>query len=263
MTFSEGDVALLQDRQGRGMLVNLAPGRQFHTHRGSIRAEDLIGRTEGTAVRTSMGDRVLAFRPRLMDYTLEMARSTGLVYPKDAAFLLMWADIFPGARVVEAGIGSGALTLSLLRAIGPAGMLVSYELRADFIARAIANLERFLGVPPTLLVRERDIYEGILETDIDRVVLDLPEPWRVIHSAAAALRPGGIFCSYNPSIVQVQRTAEALREHGGFAALESIEVLYRPWVLRGDAVRPEQQMIGHTGFLTFARRLASETTALE
>jgi tRNA (adenine57-N1/adenine58-N1)-methyltransferase len=210
-----------------------------------------------------MGDRVLAFKPRLMDFTLEMARTTGLVYPKDAAFLLMWADIFPGARVIEAGIGSGALTLSLLRAIGPTGSLVSYELRPDFVARAMANLERYLGVPPNLVVRERDVYEGIVESEVDRVVLDLPEPWRVIPSAAEALRPGGIFCSYNPSIVQVQRTAEALRQHGSFAALESIEVLYRPWVLRGDAVRPEQQMIGHTGFLTFARRLASDSTMLE
>jgi tRNA (adenine57-N1/adenine58-N1)-methyltransferase catalytic subunit len=245
------------------MLATLLPGRQFHTHRGAIRSEDLIGRPEGVGVRTSMGDRMLAFRPRLMDYTLEMARTTGLVYPKDAAFLLMWADIFPGARVVEAGLGSGALTLSLLRAIGPTGSLVSYELRADFIARAMANLEGFLGVPPTLLVRERDIYDGILETEVDRVVLDLAEPWRVIPSAAVALRPGGIICSYNPSIVQVQRTAEGLREHGGFAALESIEVLYRQWVLRGEAVRPEQQMIGHTGFLTFARRLATDSTPFE
>ncbi len=254
--FADGQTVLLVDRQARRTLVTLRPGRMVHTHRGAVDLGDLIGRPEGSILRSTTGDRVLAFRPRLMDYTLEMPRTTGLVYPKDAAFILLWADVFPGARVLEAGLGSGALTLSLLRAIGPRGSLVCYEVRPDFVARAMANLERFVGYPPSLVIREHDVYEGIVERELDRVILDLPEPWRVVPAASVALRPGGIFCSYNPSIVQVQRTVEALREQGGFAAIESIEVLYRSWVVRGDAVRPEQQMIGHTGFLTVAHRLA-------
>jgi tRNA (adenine57-N1/adenine58-N1)-methyltransferase len=223
--------------------------------------DEIIGRPDGTVVRTSLGDRVLAVRPRLMDYVLEMPRQTGLVYPKDAAFVLLWADVFPGARVVEAGLGSGALTLALLRAIGPLGELTCYELRAEFIPHALANLERFLGQRPSLLVRERDIYHGILEADLDRVILDLPEPWRVVPHAAASLRPGGLFCAYNPSIVQVQQTVAALGADGRFAAIESLEVLYRSWLVRGEAVRPEHQMVGHTGFLTVARRLAEQEPA--
>lgn len=260
---SEGEPVLLLDRQGRRTLATLRAGRTVHTHRGAVRHDDLIGQPDGAVVRTSRGDRVIVTRPRLMDYVLEMPRTTSLVYPKDAAFVLLWADVFPGARVVEAGLGSGALTLALLRVLGPHGSLVCYEIRPDFIARAQANLERFFGYPPTLLIRERDVYQGILERDLDRVILDLPEPWRVVPSAATALRSGGILCAYTPSIVQVQQTVEALRQSGAFAAIETLEVLYRPWVVRGDVVRPEQQMIGHTGFLTLARRIATPADALE
>jgi len=257
-TLEEGEVVLLLDRQGRRTLARLWPGRRLHTHRGSIALNEVLGRREGSAVRTSAGERMIVLRPRLIDYVVEMPRQTGLVYPKDAAFVLAWADVFPGARVVEAGLGSGALTLMLLRALGPRGALTCYEVRAEFVPHALANLERFFGQRPSLVVRERDIYDGIVETDLDRVILDLPEPWRVVAHAASALRAGGIFCAYNPSMAQVQHTVAALRAHRRFAAIETLEVLYRSWVVRDEVVRPEQQMVGHTGFLTVARRLDAE-----
>ncbi|MCC6177180.1 MAG: tRNA (adenine-N1)-methyltransferase [Chloroflexi bacterium] len=247
---------LLLDKAGNRRLIRLKAGGKAHGHRGYVEHDRIIGEPEGSSVRTSTGTAYQAFRPRLADYALEMPRRTAIVYPKDVAMILVWADVYPGATVVESGLGSGSLTLALLRAVGPSGQVVVYEQRPDLIPAAQANIEGFAGPCGNLLVREADIYAGIAEADVDRVILDLPEPWRVIPHALDALRPGGMLACYSPSIIQVQRTVECLEETRGFSQIESLEVLYRPWHIKGQAIRPVQQMVSHTAFLTFARRLA-------
>lgn len=259
--FVAGETILLVDERLRRYTTLLRAGGTFHFHRGFVAHDDLIGRAEGTAVTSSRGALLIALRPTLAQYVLEMPRRTQIIYPKDLALILLWADIFPGARVFEAGIGSGALTLTLLRAVGPTGQVVTYEQRPEFIAQARRNIERFHGPAPNLAVHERDVYEGIAERDIDRLVLDVPEPWRVVHAAAAALRPGGIFLAYSPTIIQAQRTAEALRLHGAFALVDTVEALVRPWHIVGQSVRPVHRMVAHTGFITTARRLAGRLPA--
>ena len=254
--FTEGETALLLDGQGNRHLVSLKPGGRFVCHRGGLSHDDLIGSDEGCQVRTSTGQVLLVFRPRLIDFSLEMPRHTGIVYPKDQAVLLMWADVYPGATVLEAGLGSGSLTLALLRAVGEQGRVISYEIRPDFIQLALANIHRFTPTPSHLLIREHDIYDGIPDQQIDRLLLDLAEPWRVVPHALAALRPGGVLAAYTPSIIQAQQTVEALERGGEFTQVETLETFYRPWYIRDAAVRPVQQMVAHTAFLTFARRLA-------
>jgi len=251
--FVEGDVVLLIDRQGNRYLVSLRPGGRYVFHRGSIQHDDLIGLEEGSEVRSSNRVRLVALRPRLLDYTLEMPRQSAIVYPKDMGPLLIWGDVFPGATVLEAGLGSGSLTLALLRAVGDSGRVICYEIRSDFVARALQNIRGLCGEPRNLLIREHDIYDGIPDSGIDRVFLDLPEPWRVVPHAAGALAPGGVFAAYTPSILQSQQTFEALDRSGVFRQVETIETLYRSWHIEGQAVRPAQQMVGHTAFLTFAR----------
>jgi tRNA (adenine57-N1/adenine58-N1)-methyltransferase catalytic subunit len=184
-----------------------------------------------------------------------MPRRTAIVYPKDVAIILAWADVFPGATVFEAGFGSGSLTMALLRAVGPSGRVVVYEARPDVIPAALANVRGFDEPRGALTVHARDAYAGIDERDVDRLVLDVPEPWRVVPHAAVALRMGGIAAFYSPSIMQVARTVEALEVSRAFGQIESLEALYRPWQVKGQAVRPVQQMVSHTAFLTFARRL--------
>ena len=254
--FAAGDRVLLLDRAGNRRLVRLRTGKQAHGHKGALEHDAIIGEPEGSSIRTSTGTVFVAVRPRLADYSLEMTRRTAIVYPKDVGIILVWADVYPGATVFEAGFGSGALTLALLRAVGPSGRVVVYEQRGDTIPDALANVRAFEEPRGELVVHERDVYAGIDERDVDRLVLDVPEPWQVIPHAADALRLGGIAAFYSPSIVQVQRTVEALEASRGFGQIESLEVLYRPWHVLGQAVRPVQQMISHTGFLTFARRLA-------
>ena len=249
--FEAGEPVLLIDRKRRRYLIDLAAGREFHTHTGVIDHDDIIGAPEGTRLRSSRGATFLALRPTLADAVLKMPRGAQVIYPKDIGPILMLADIFGGARVLEAGIGSGALSMALLRA----GAVVSgYERREDFCARARANVERFCG--PEALDRYRtevrDVYEGIDETGLDRVVLDLPEPWRVVPHAAVALRPGGILLAYTPSVVQVQRLRRAL-DDSPFDLHETVEVLQRGWHVEGDAVRPNHRMVAHTGFLTVSR----------
>lgn len=251
-----GEMVLLVDDEGHRHLVRLREGEEFHHHRGRLRHEDLIGLAEGSVARSGTGRPFVIVRPRLLDYVFEMPRKTGIVYPKDAAQIVMWADVRPGARVLESGLGSGALTLALLRALGGSGNLIGYEARADFIDLALRNVRAFAReVPGDLLVRERDVYEGIVDTDLDRVVLDLPEPWRVVPWLQGTLRPGGWLCTYNPSIVQAAQTVEALKEAGQFCQVETLEVLLRGWHVEGAAVRPEQQMVGHTGFITVGRMI--------
>lgn len=251
--FAEGETVLLLDRQGNRYLVTLRPGGRFVFHRGRVLHDDLIGLEEGVIVRSSSGLPLIALRPRLMDYVLEMPRSTAIVYPKDIAMLLVWADIYPGATVLEAGLGSGSLTLALLRAVGERGRVICYEVRPEFIQAALQNIKRFVPAPSNLLIREHDIYTGIPDCGIDRLLLDLPEPWRVVPHAVTALRAGGMLAAYSPSILQAQQTVQALERTGRFVQIETLETFYRPWHIQEAAVRPVQQMIAHTAFLTFGR----------
>ena len=250
--FAAGDKALLIDAKGRRYLFTLRDDGQFHTHAGITPHELIVGRPEGSTVRSTGGAKYLAVRPTLADFVLSMPRGAQVIYPKDLGPLLILGDIFPGARVLEAGVGSGALSMTLLRA---GADVVGYELREDFAAKARANVESFLGPDCPYRVELRDVYEGIDETGLDRIMLDLPEPWRVVKHASTALRPGGILVSYLPSIVQVAQFREAL-DAAPFVMPETVEVLQRSWHVEGHAVRPDHRMVAHTGFLT-AARLAS------
>jgi tRNA (adenine57-N1/adenine58-N1)-methyltransferase len=256
--FVAGDRVLLIDAKQRRHLVTLSEGGAFHSHTGVLDHALLIGADEGITVRTTMGSRLVAVRPTLSEYILKMPRGAQVIYPKDLGPILMLADVFPGARVLESGVGSGALTMTLLRAIGPTGHLFGYELREDFADRARRNVESFLGADPPLTIEVRDVYDGIEVDDLDRVVLDLPEPWRVVKHAEAALRPGGILLSYLPTIGQVMRLREEL-DGSSFGMAESLEVLQRTWHVDGQSVRPDHRMVAHTGFLTHARLLAPAT----
>jgi tRNA (adenine57-N1/adenine58-N1)-methyltransferase catalytic subunit len=255
--FAAGDRVLLVDNRRRRHLVVLAAGGQFHTHAGVIEHDDVIGRPDGSIVRTTRGARLTAWRPTLAEYVLEMPRGAQVIYPKDIGPILILADIFPGARVLESGVGSGALSSALLRAVGPTGSVTGYEIRDDFAQRAVQNVHGFLGTDVPFDVQVRDVYEGIEVRDIDRVVLDLPEPWRVVKHAAEALVPGGILLAYLPTILQVGRLREELAS-APFAQVESLEVLHRSWHVEGQSIRPDHRMVAHTGFLTVARRLAEE-----
>ncbi|HEX9530742.1 MAG TPA: tRNA (adenine-N1)-methyltransferase [Acidimicrobiales bacterium] len=255
--FEVGDRVLLIDSKSRRYLVTLAPEGSFHSHAGYVTHGVLLGRPEGTTVRSTGGARYLAVRPTLSDFILKMPRGAQVIYPKDLGPLLLIADIFPGARVLEAGVGSGALSMTMLRA---GAEVVGYELREDFAARARANVASFLGPEASarFRVEGRDVYAGIDEADLDRVVLDLPEPWRAVKHASAALHPGGILVSYLPSVSQVAALREAI-EDSPFGLAHTVEVLERGWHVEGQSVRPDHRMVGHTGFLTSARLLGGPT----
>lgn len=252
--FTVGEHVLLVDRKRRRHMIRLAEAGEFHTHAGVLAHSLLIGQDEGITVRTTRGAALLATRPTLSEYILEMPRGAQVIYPKDLGPILMLADIFPGARILESGVGSGALTMTLLRAIGPTGHVTGYEIRDDFADRAQRNVEAFLGTEVPLTIEVRDIYEGIALRDLDRVVLDLPEPWQVVAHAEEALRPGGIMISYLPTILQVSTLRERLAE-SAFGMAETLEVLHRGWNVDGQSVRPDHRMVAHTGFLTVARLL--------
>lgn len=249
-----GELVLLTDRKGRRYLVTLEEGREFHTHAGWVDHDTLIGGAEGVQVRTSRNAELTVWRPTLSDYVLKMPRGAQVVYPKDSAAILMQADVFPGARVLESGVGSGALSLGLLRA---GAEVLGYEVREDFAQRAVENVMGFLGsgAADRFQVEIRDCYQGIDATGLDRVVLDLPEPWQVVPHARASLHPGGILVAYTPSIVQAVQLREAC-ESGSWALASTAEILHRGWHIMGDAVRPEHRMVGHTGFITTVRKLA-------
>ena len=252
-----GDQVQLTDPKGRVHTITLEPGREFHTHRGALRHDDLIDSPEGVVVRASGGTAYLALRPLLADYVLSMPRGAQVVYPKDAAEVVAFGDIFPGARVVEAGAGSGALTCSLLRAVGEGGLVSSYERRADFAAVAQANVERFFGGPhPAWRLTVGDLAGSLVDQEVDRVVLDMLAPWEVLDAVSAALLPGGVIVCYVATTTQLARTVEALRTHGTFTEPAAWESLLRPWHVEGLAVRPDHRMVGHTGFLVTSRRLA-------
>ncbi len=257
--FRAGDRVQLTDPKGRHYTVTLEAGAQYHTHRGGIAHDDLIGRPEGSLVLSPVGTPYLALRPRLADYVLSMPRGAQVIYPKDAAQILMWGDVFPGARVLEAGAGSGALTCSLLQAVGPTGKVVSYEIRADHAEHAERNVRRFFGdTPPqwTLTVDDLASYAKVDDGQVDRVVLDMLAPWEHLDTVAAALVPGGILVGYVASTTQLSRLTEGLREQQCWTEPEAWESLVRAWHVVGLAVRPEHRMQGHTAFLVTARRLA-------
>jgi len=260
-----GERVTLSDAKGRRHSILLVVGGAFHTTKGGIAHDDLIGGPDGVVVHSAGGTPYLALRPLLAEWTVTMPRGAAVVYPKDAAQIVGGADIFPGARVIEAGVGSGALTLSLLRAIGPTGRLISYERRADFAAIARKNVENFLGRPhPGWDLRVQDLVEGLQSDppgDIDRIVLDMLAPWECVEVAAEALVPGGVLCAYVATTTQLARMVETIRVHTGFTEPEATESLVRGWHAEGLAVRPQHAMVGHTGFLVIARRLAPGVVA--
>ena len=264
--FAAGDQVQLTDPKGRQHRLVLVPGKSFHTHRGALAHDDLIGMPEGSLVTSAGGTPYVAFRPLLADYALAMDRGAAVVYPKDAAQIVGLADIFPGARVVEAGAGSGALSCWLLRAIGETGQLTSFERRPDFAAIAAANVERYFGGPhPAWQLVIGDLAADDSEpgglTDRDRVVLDMLAPWEHVSASAAMLVPGGLLCCYVATTTQLARIVTAMREQGNFAEPAAWETFQRGWHVDGLAVRPEHRMVGHTGFLVTARRLADGVTA--
>jgi tRNA (adenine57-N1/adenine58-N1)-methyltransferase catalytic subunit len=255
--FVVGDRVQLTDPKGRMHTITLQAGKEFFTHKGSIPHDELIDRPEGVTIATSGGVTYLALRPLLADYVLSMPRGAAVVYPKDAGQVVHMADIFPGARVVEAGVGSGALTMSLLRAVGDEGLVSSYERRQDFADIARANVESFFGsAHPAWRLTVGDLAESLEETEVDRVVLDMLAPWDCLDVVSRALVPGGVLICYVATATQLSRTAEAMREHGTFTEPSAWESLVRGWHLEGLAVRPEHRMVGHTGFLLTTRRLA-------
>jgi len=255
--FQDGEQILLIDQRGKRHLIFLRKSETFHSDRGWVPHDGIIGQPEGSWVRSSMGLRYIAVRPTLADYVVEMPRGAQVIYPKDLAIILFWADIYPGSRVLEAGMGSGALTLALLRAVGPEGRVITYEQRDEFARRALANIHTRVGEVTNLTVRLRPIEDGLPEEEpVDRVVLDLPEPWRLTAELGRVLRSGGIFLSYVPTIIQAHQTSEVLRHDRQWALVETFETLFRPWNIEGQSVRPFHRMVAHTGFITVARRVA-------
>lgn len=250
----EGEWVILWDEKRRH-LVRLEKDKVFYYNKGSIPHNEIIGKEEGTIFISSHGGKLLALRPTFSDYILEMPRSAQIIYPKDIGIILVWADIYEGAKVIEAGIGSGALTIALLQAVGEKGLVVSYEVREEFALRALKNIEEFLGKRDNHILKLKDIYNGIDEENFDRIILDLPEPWRVVDYTVKALRPGGIFISYSPTIIQAQKTVSALKDTSCYAFIETFEVLLRPWQIENLSVRPYHRMISHTAFITCARRI--------
>lgn len=265
--FVAGDHVQLRGPKGKLHTITLEPGGEFHTHKGHIRHDAVIGLAEGSVVATEHGVEYLALRPLLSDFVLSMARGATIIYPKDSAQIIQTADIAPGHRVLEAGVGSGALTLSILRAIGAAGDLISAERRGDFAEVARANVRSFFGEDPGNWKLElgdvTDIAQALPAGSIDRVVLDMLAPWECVQPVAHALAPGGVFAVYVATVTQLSRVVEAIRDSGRFTEPEAHETLIRGWHVEGLAVRPEHRMIGHTGFVATARLLAPGVTAPE
>jgi tRNA (adenine57-N1/adenine58-N1)-methyltransferase catalytic subunit len=256
-----GERVRLTDPKGRNHSVLLEGGKTFFTAKGSIEHDALIGGPDGTVVTSSGGTDYLVLRPVLENFVTSMPRGAAVVYPKDAAQIVTMADIFPGAHVIEAGVGSGALTCSLLRAVVPGGRVTSYERRDDFAEIAERNVTSFFGAPhPNWTVKVADLATELTEREVDRVVLDMLAPWECLDVVAAALVPGGFVCGYVATTTQLSRFVETIREHGGFTEPQSWESMVRGWHVEGLAVRPQHRMNGHTGFLVTARRMAPGKT---
>lgn len=254
---AEGELIFLHDRAGRVYQLTLKPGGTLSLHSGTLSHDLLIGKEEGSLVTTHTGTRLLALRPTFAERVTGRRRQAQPIYPKDLAAILMYADVHPGDLVIEAGSGTGALTAALVRAVGPNGRVVSYEVREDFLELARAAVSDALeGIPDYLTMQLGDVYEGVAEVDFDRALLDLPEPWQAIPAFAGALRPGGVIFAHCPNVSQVGRFCDGLRDYGGFGLIQTMELLQRGWTIRGRSMRPDHRMVAHTGFLTFARRLA-------
>jgi tRNA (adenine57-N1/adenine58-N1)-methyltransferase catalytic subunit len=257
--FSVGEAVLLIDKVGRRYRLRLKAGDRHSLHSGVVEHDDVIGRPEGVIVSTQMGARLLAVRPTFAEQVTGRRRQAQPIYPKDLGAILIAADIHPGARVLEAGTGTGALTLAAVRAVGPEGLVISYELREDFLEAARKGIVETLGaIPPNLTLKLGDIYAGVEERGMDRVLLDVAEPWQAVGTLRDVLRPGGIVFAHCPNVSQVQRFFDGLREARGFGLMEVFEVLQRGWTVRGRSLRPSHRMVAHTGFLCFARRLAED-----
>jgi tRNA (adenine57-N1/adenine58-N1)-methyltransferase len=257
------DPVVLIDRKERTYLRVLRRGGRISVRGAPLQCDELIGLPEGSTVESPSGEPLLLLRPTYAQLIPSLPRQAQPIYPKDVGPILLWGDIAPGAQVVEVGTGPGALTIALLRAIGPAGRLVSYEAREDFATMARENVARYHGEAPNWTLRTADAFAGLLERDVDRLVIDLAEPWRLLAAAAAALRPGAVVTAFVPTALQVKQTVDGFRDHGGFGAVETLETLVRFWHVRDRSVRPEHRMVAHTGFLVFARRLATRTTSVE
>jgi tRNA (adenine57-N1/adenine58-N1)-methyltransferase len=263
---TSGERIHLVNLKGQAYPLTLKAGATFQFSGQTIQHDTIIGQEDGTEVALSRGSRFFAIRPTLAEYTLHMPRGAQILYPKDLALILMWADIHPGATVIEAGIGSGALTLALLQAVGEKGRVISYEIRDDFARRAATNIETYLGpeiVSDRLRLRPENIYDGIAEEQVDRIVLDLPEPHRVVPHAISKLRSGGIFLSFLPTVPQVELVVTALRREPAFDSIETFETLLRNWNIDGRSVRPDMRMVAHSGFITTGRRVKRMQDAKE
>ena len=261
--FSAGDRIQLTDPKGKMYTFTITPGKEWHTHKGWIVHNHLIGLPEGSVVSTSAGLQFTAFKPLIGDFVLSMPRGATIVYPKDAAMIIGVADVFPGAKVIEAGVGSAALSISLLRAIGPTGELTSFERREDFADIARENVRTYFGTVPTNWnLNIGSVQDSSIDKKYDRVILDMLAPWECISFAAEVLRPGGVFLAYVATTTQLSMTAEAIKEDGHFTEPLSSETIVRDWHHEGLAVRPMQRMIGHTGFLIVTRRMAPGVNVL-
>ena len=260
-----GEWVRLTDAKGRRHNICLEAGKQFFTNKGAIAHDDLIGHDEGFSVPSTAGGEYLVFRPLLSEFVVSMPRGAAVVYPKDAAQIVAMADIFPGARVVEAGVGSGALTCSLLRAVGPGGLVSSYERREEFADVARRNVTQFFGGEhPAWRLTVADLAAALPDEaahSVDRVILDMLAPWECVDAVAGALAPGGIVCAYVATTTQLGRIVETLRAHGEFTEPQPWETLVREWHVEGLAIRPGHKMNGHTGFLVTARRMSPGVTA--
>jgi tRNA (adenine57-N1/adenine58-N1)-methyltransferase catalytic subunit len=254
-----GDSVMFIDRKRRRYLRTLRAGVKIPLRDGTIDADALIGSADGVRIANSANETFLVLRPTYPDLVLLLPREAQVIYPKDIASILVWGDVSPGATVIEAGVGPGALSMALLRAVGPSGRVVSYDCRADHIEMAKKNVARFFGEAPQWTVKLGDVYESIDEKTVDRVIFDLPEPWRALEGAAAALVAGGVLVAYVPTVLQVKALVDALHTHSAFGATETFETLQRFWHVREISIRPEHRMVAHTGFVTVARRLALET----
>jgi len=254
----ENDAVIFIDRKGRRYLKMLRAGKKILI-RGELRADDLFGVEEGSRVKFSTGEAFLVLRPTYADLIPHLPRAAQVIYPKDTGPLLVWGDVFPGATVVEGGTGAGALTIALLRAVGPAGRVISYELREDFADAARKNVAAFFGDAPNWTLKVRDLYTGFDETGVDRMFLDLAEPGRALAVAAHALRPGAVLVCYVPTAMQLKETVDALQARSDFGEIESFETLLRHWQVKGMSVRPHFRMIAHSAFIIVSRRLVPNT----
>ncbi len=251
----DGDSVVFFDRKDREYLKTLRAGEIISIRGGTIAVDDLLGRPDGFSVRSSLRERFVVLRPTLERLIPNLPRKAQVIYPKDLGLILMWGDVYPGATVVEAGVGPGALTLALLRAVGPEGRVISFETREEHARAAERNVACYYGAAPQWTLEVEDVADGLQDLTVDRVFLDLPEPWRHTDLAWHALRPGGVFLGYVPTVLQVKGFVDSLKDHGGFACIDTMETLVRYWHVKEMSVRPQHRMVAHTGFVTTARRV--------